>query len=174
SNAGAASLYGAEIEISARPLPPLQLSLGIALLETELDEYIGPDPATTLDTDFSGNELPFAPKLSVNASASYTIVCGDVGFLSLYALYDWRDKTWSDAANQEVIRLDDLGKLDARISFETSDGTWQFQVYGRNITDEEYYNNKFAFSSMQYANPDTVIGYKAEPATYGFRVRYRY
>jgi iron complex outermembrane receptor protein len=175
SNAGESNTYGGEIEISARPLPNMQLALGVAVLESEFDSYTGPDPDdSSIDKDFSGNELPYAPNVSANASVSYSIPCREWGYLTLYANYDWRDEVWTDPANQELLRRDELGLLNARISFDSADGKWQFQVYGDNITDEEYYEYKLRMNILEGANEDTVLGLQGDPATYGLRVRYNF
>jgi iron complex outermembrane receptor protein len=70
-NVDKAHTTGVEAEISARPIPGLDLSLAGSLIQAEFDTTL-PEPLATTTGIRDGNRLPTVPKLQVAASAAYT------------------------------------------------------------------------------------------------------
>ena len=71
----------------------------------------------------------------------------------------------STFGNQEVTRIDSYSTLDLRMGVESQDGSWSITLWGRNVTDEYYWNN-------QYFTQDVVSRIAAKPATYGIGFTY--
>ena len=65
-----AKAYGAELEIRYSPVPDLTFTLAPTYVHTEFTEFTSTEPLTLVPYDLAGKTLNFAPKWTVNASAS--------------------------------------------------------------------------------------------------------
>ncbi len=65
TNASAARMYGGELELEATPVRGLDLTVNTALLSAKYRNF------QSEGADYSGNTLPSAPKVSIQASAHY-------------------------------------------------------------------------------------------------------
>ena len=61
----------AEVSASLRPIEGLQLNAGLALLDSEIENFQG------VQANIEGNSLPFSPDFSWNASAVYSTPISD-------------------------------------------------------------------------------------------------
>ncbi len=104
-----------------------------------------------------GLELKNAPEYKATIGALYTqpiyngelIVSGDASF---------EDDTWSLVANSPAHALIEIDTLiNARVKY-VDDAGWSVAVFGRNITDEEYYRAASASSFTTYASPPAEYG----------------
>lgn len=104
-----------------------------------------------------GLELKNAPEYKATIGALYTapfhngelIISGDVSM---------EDDTWSLVANSPAHALIDFDAIaNARIKYQDDRG-WSVAVFGRNITDEEYYRASSAGSFTTYASPPLEYG----------------
>lgn len=111
-------MLGLDVEFNAEPFPGLRLDGNLAAMDTELTRYDAVDPLHTLVafqcreeaesfdpnfrrfnpgchlTDYSGNELTRAPKLSYTLGAEYDIYLGRFGTLTPRIQFYWNDETW--------------------------------------------------------------------------------
>jgi iron complex outermembrane receptor protein len=71
ANADSAHTYGAELESSVQITPDWKTSFSVSYLKTKIDQFL-PDDVTSL-ADYSGNELPNAPRLSLNLNTVYDV-----------------------------------------------------------------------------------------------------
>ena len=70
-NAGKSTIYGGELEVTGRIGPDVRVHGSLGLLHTKYDSL------TLSGVDLSGNQLPFAPKVTANLGVDWTI--GEVG-----------------------------------------------------------------------------------------------
>ena len=63
---------------------------------------------------------------------------------------------------------DDVVLVGSSFGFETNDGLWQLQIWGRNLTDEEFFQTTFDNTVGLGVN-----GYPNDPRTYGVTLRYK-
>lgn len=108
--------------------------------------------ACALDLD-----LKNAPsyKTSLGVLYSFPWYRGD---LSFSGDMNFEDETWSLVANSPAhARIDFDAILNARIKYEDERG-WSIAVFGRNLTDEEYYRASSASSFTTYASPPLEYG----------------
>lgn len=144
-NAGEAHSQGLELELTAYPTYNLALSLAVAYLDSEYDQYdtLAPDLATgaIMPTDLSGNPLMNAPEWSGNASATYTlpIAGGESKFFLQVTHSDSKFSNYTAFPQEEV---DDITLLNGRVSWTPDSDSWSVGAYGRNLTDEEYFAQK--------------------------------
>jgi len=111
-----------------------------------------------------GLELKNAPEYKATLGALYQrpfaggelVFSGDVSF---------EDDTWSLVANSPAHALIDVPTLaNARVRY-ISDAGWTLAVWGKNLTDEEYYRASSAGSFTTYAS---------EPLTFGVDLGYKF
>ena len=69
-----------------------------------------------------------------------------------------------------VAEVDGYTLVDASVAYETDDGRWRFTAYGRNLTDEIYFNGGFA-DLVDQGYAEVAV---ARPREYGVTVEYRY
>ncbi|MDB5455452.1 MAG: TonB-dependent receptor [Caulobacter sp.] len=166
-NAAKATIYGAQIEVLARPVKPLTLQASYGYLHTKYDSF-----QNALLGDVTGNSFAQAPKDTVNVSATYrhALPSGELvanvsyAYISKVAFADDNLTTPGNIAPG-------YGLVDARLDWKkVGGGNVDLGVYVKNATDEEYLLNttdrtsRFGFDSRVYG----------DPRTFGFEVRYSF
>ncbi len=131
-NAAAATIRGFELEVTAVPVDRLTLQAGIGYTDAEYDEV---DASATFD---ESAELQEVPEWSINLGAQYVWQLPRQLELTTRADYAWKSEVYHDVNNIELIKTDDLGLLNARITLASEGGPWELSVFGTNLTDEEY------------------------------------
>lgn len=165
TNASAARIYGAEIELSARPARGLNVSLNTSLLNATYRHFI----SAAASADYSGNTLPFAPKLSMQGDVNYEVeapfgsVVADVSFT-------YRSKIFFDTTDTE--RLSDPARIyvDGRLGVKLGGSKkYEIGIWAKNIFDE---------TNIGLIGPITGLGYDFytmnPPRTYGLYAKARF
>jgi len=142
TNAGAATIRGAELELVARPIPPLTLNATIGYLDARYDEYIGPGGQDISDD----RELVNAPEWSGRLGAVYVADLGVNGSLTFGADASYRSKTWPTVSSSEVLAQDGYTLVDAFVRWSDRDDHLFAQLGGKNLTDERYIEHGFDLS----------------------------
>ena len=152
-NAKKAHSQGVELEGTYRPLDGLELSAAVGVIEAKYDDY------NWGGGDFDGQSIEQTPAHSIRAGAAYTHPSGAYGRIDVlnHGKQYFRDNV---NAIEEFPTQDMYTLVDAKLGYRTDD--WDFYVYGRNLTDEEYVS---MFSGMH------VISY-GEPRTFGLGMTY--
>ncbi|MBW2366353.1 MAG: TonB-dependent receptor [Deltaproteobacteria bacterium] len=166
SNAASAEIYGLEMELTARPIPPLVFNCSVSFLDTSYENFITLDPDSNL-VDVSGNVMPHAPDWKIVLGAQHVLKVADLGFLTVRGDLTWTDDQYHDQFNIGIRQQESFALIDALLQFETSGGNWQFELYGKNLSEEEYLTTSFTM-------PGGVLGYVGTPRIYGFQVVYNY
>lgn len=171
-NAAAATIYGAEFEISAFPTENLRLDANIALLESEYEDYVSVDPARALlgPIDLSGNELYQAPGYTVNLAASYTIPTA-FGEFTLRGEGRWIDQVYFTPFNLEHVSQPAHEVFNAFLLYEAPDGAWNGSLFVRNIGDDQTISSALVGSGL-VGFP--LVGSYDPPRTYGVQIGYRF
>ncbi|MGD9662188.1 MAG: TonB-dependent receptor [Porticoccaceae bacterium] len=171
------SAQGFEVEILAQPVSGLTINAAYTYIDAEIDEFVGIN-AGGLEADFAGSDAPFTPDSQLSVSADYEFkVSKDLyGFIGASVNYRsdaisiiGGDVNPATATPQDktLFGIDSYSLLDLRAGVETTDGKWRVSVWGKNVTDEYYWNNAAAVF-------DTITRYAGMPATYGATVSFRY
>jgi iron complex outermembrane receptor protein len=141
-NNGKVQQQGVEVDLIARPVPELTLTLGTAYLDSKYLDFRGAPnlPAFGGTQDLTGTRLPFSPKWQGAASAAYDGRLNDALKWSLRA-----DLSFSSAANvgsQGDNNPDAVqpgyALLGARFGIGAEDGNWEVAVAGTNLTNKAY------------------------------------
>ena len=153
-NADSAHSQGVELELAYQLTDTIELTGSLGLIEAEYDTY---DAGNGIFYD--GNDILDTPSYTATAGVSYKHPSG------LYGRVDMRAAGERSFDNANLYEEDAYAVLDAKIGYLT--GGWDFYVYGKNLTDEEYIIS-FGSSARQ-----TLAEY-GQPLTIGVGLRYRF
>ena len=149
-NAARAELYGIDAVVDFAVSPHWSVSGGVVWVpKREFVEYRNELTGDTL----SGNDLVRAPEWSATGAVDYEFELRGAGSLSVRVEYSYRSSFYYTAENTRLFAQDSFGLLNAHVRFEASKGDWYLFASGRNLTDEDYFNQVFLQSSPGY--PDT-------------------
>jgi iron complex outermembrane receptor protein len=166
-------IAGAEVDVSVRPLTGWSVNLSATYLDTKVKEYIGTTGSSggfgthlPIKADFSGVQLPFAPKIQFALSTDYTT----------HAFSNWDALVGASLTGQSKsiggLYLTALDKSEYEINSRVlldltagikSDTYWKFTVWGKNVTNKYYWTN----ATLVY---DNDVRYAGRPAEYGFSI----
>jgi len=137
--------------------------------------------------DFSGVRLPYTPTWSGVVSVDYRPELANGGHPFVGATLNFRsdqsaaiggdDTTLPVAPGRRFryaeytggypLRIDGYATVDARIGYETADGTWRVMLWGKNIFDKYYWTAVIPSS-------DSTARLAGRPATYGVTVGFNF
>ncbi|WP_320043727.1 TonB-dependent receptor [uncultured Desulfobacter sp.] len=147
SNADSAHSMGVELDMAYQLTDTFELTASFGLLEAEYDKY--DDGKGNI---YDGNDIKLTPSYTAMAGVSYKHPGG------LYGRFDLK------ATGERTLDID--GPItdgayvlcDAKIGYLTSGG-WDFYVYGKNLTDEEYitsYTDISRYATATFGDPLSV------------------
>ena len=88
--------------------------------------------------------------------------------LVLRAEYAWASEATTDGDNDPLTLQDDFGILNLRVGYDIDSWNSSITLWGRNVTDERYYNGSFDPPLLDTGRTNS---YPSEPATYGITFR---
>lgn len=156
ANVADAVIKGAELSATLSLLQGLDLSAGVALLDTEIENFQG------VQDNIEGNDLPFSPDLSWNAAVVYAIPLSAKFTLKAHADISGTGSHFQTVNNND--KVDSYGVANVRLGVETD--RWQVALWARNVTDELYDVGFFPGGGL---TPDTK--FKGDPRTYGVNLK---
>jgi iron complex outermembrane receptor protein len=177
-NVGRADIKGVEIELTAHPFGGLQVSAALGLIDfkyKDLGAAIGCSfvpPGTPCNaTGPSLNDVP--PNLSKwtgNLGIQYMFHLA--GGASLTPRLDGNFRTRTPGGVQNDLYTDDdvagYTLFNGRVTWDSADGKWSLAAWGTNITDKQYYVNKFDLRSF---GEGMMSGQPGRPREWGLQVR---
>lgn len=165
-NAASATVKGIELELTAKPVPGLDLTANFAYLDATYKDYPAAPVGGTATIDASGNRLNNAPKFTMNLAAQYEHRVGDHGSAYVRGEYSRRSQTYFTVINSPLIGQDAYGLVNGSIGYKADDH-WTFELWGRNLTKREYVLNV-------YTSGPVPSGIPGAPRTYGARLSWTY
>ena len=144
-NAAKAETKGFELELTALPIDNLTLSASIAYLDAEFKDFVTPQGA-----DLSGNKLQDSPEWQTVESISYTLPLA-AGGLNFYLQHSYTDEKFSYFDNLPLELVDSVNLFNATVRWKPQSERWSLGLYGRNLTDEEYFTQKLDFGVFALA-----------------------
>lgn len=195
-NAGDVKAYGVEFEGTLIPWQGMELSGALSWLKAKY--AAGSFTAAGLGgtVDRSGEVVPRAPRWTWNIGATQRFPVKG-GEIALHADYAYTSAVYQDYATADLTtpalndgvndaaeraaaisfidtqnsfsRLKAYGVLNGSVNFKLDSGM-EFTLWGRNLTQEKYYNAIF----NGYGTFGTAIGFTAAPRTWGATVSYRF
>lgn len=162
-NSGKAKIYGAELELSARPVPEASIQIGAGYLTNEYTE-LRPGTAVTLD-----DKLPDAPRWSVNFGTDYTFTL-PIGELTPRIDASYRSTTYKDSINTPQITQPGYWLTNARLAYTPAGADhFELQLYGSNLFDEKY----ISYGQNLSVNGVVFAGY-GRPREWGLTAKYQF
>jgi iron complex outermembrane recepter protein len=162
TNLADARTLGAETDLWWRPGDRWDLKLGAGYLDAQ---FVDAQPG---NESLNGNRLTYAPQLTVNGAARYSMpVPGDLT-LRTQLDFSYRDSYYTGISNIAITETQAYTLVNGRIALMAGDERWEVALWARNLLDEEYtpYINNLP-STFRVL---TVAGY---PRTYGLQFEYR-
>ena len=132
SNANA-KITGYELEVTARPVANLHVTLGVGGLPTATAENIL-NPA---NGDIRDRRMVLAPKLTVNLAADYEWQLSQ-GVLGVYADAVRKSAHNFDIQNHPVTAEAAYTVASARLAYRTQSGRYEVAAFCKNLTGERY------------------------------------
>ena len=170
TNAGAATLWGMEIEGVANPFPGMMIDLSIAYLNAEYDEFDtldGLNPGLGVQ-DLSGNDLPRTPEWKFHIGLEYEWSFGE-GMLAARLDAVWVDEQFSAPFNRlDRDLMDSYHRTNAQLNWESDNQLWAASFYVKNIEDDDVLGNLFDGGETT-GIPVAVYGHYFSPRTYGVK-----
>ena len=171
-NAGEATVWGVELEASARPIPSLSIDASVGYLNTEYDEFISIDnvlnPALGFQ-DLAGNELVHAPEWKLSLGLQYEWALGETGRIVARVDTSWVDEQFSRPFNQAKDQVDSYHRTNVQVRWDSQDELWQAALSAQNLTDEDTIDNQ-----VPVLGGDILIATYLPPRTYGLRITRRF
>ncbi|WP_294393641.1 TonB-dependent receptor [uncultured Sphingomonas sp.] len=171
-NAPRSHIYGAEAELTWRPLAGLEVTQGIAWRKGKYDRFTDLDIAASaaagqaVAIDRKGQDQGF-PRWSYTGSLAYTAPVADDHAVTVETDYSYRD-TLQPVLLGPVYRVQSYWIVNGSIGFGPRDGRWNIGVYGRNILNDHYdLTRNFFLGGIDIASP-------GRPASYGVKARVRF
>ncbi|MGC4252518.1 MAG: TonB-dependent receptor, partial [Sphingobium sp.] len=141
-NAEKARTYGAEVELTFRPIPEWSISVAGAYLNAKFIRFANapkfvhdstqPGTWTTENADASGTVMPRSPKWSGNFATSYDIDVGS-GIVQLSANVNAATKNYNVA--NLGFPVHSYAEVGANISYTTADQHWRGELFVTNLTN---------------------------------------
>jgi len=139
------TIKGGELELTARVTPNLDFYAGLAISDSEVNEYNVTPTAV-------GNEAPYVPKSALNIGGQYrTEITSNIG-LFMRVDYERRGRQFWDPENTTPRSAINL--VNARLGIEDNDGAWSLTGSVTNLFDEVY-NSEWVLGGFAHAGqPD--------------------
>lgn len=164
-----ATIRGGEIEILARPSAGWTIDLGVAFLDSEIDEFATIDQAnpTPAPVSFAGNELPNSPDTTINLGVEYEWAT-DAGSFRLRGEAYHSDSYDFQIFGNKQDEQESFTLVNFYLGYTSPSEKYSALAYLRNATEEERLNTLFFAPSVG------VVGEHGEPRTWGveFNVRF--
>ncbi|WP_262696184.1 TonB-dependent receptor [Kordiimonas aquimaris] len=139
------TIKGGELELTARVTPNLDFYAGLAISDSEVNEY-------NVTPSAVGNEAPYVPKSALNIGGQYrTEITSDIG-LFMRVDYERRGRQFWDPEN--TTERSAINLVNARLGIEDNDGAWSLTGSVTNLFDEVY-NSEWVLGGFAHAGqPD--------------------
>lgn len=162
-------VVGAEFNATLTPIDGLRLSGGVTYLDSKTQgSTIVPSPFGNI-ADVNGEAFPATPKWQLQFDGEYQFPVGAGAQAFIGSSYSYRSGTTAAFASktgpvgtQGFFDIKGYGLLDLRAGIEF-DRKYRIQVFGRNVTGTQYWNNVTHIY-------DTYARVTGMPATYGVTV----
>lgn len=160
SNIGKATAKGIELEATLRPTQNLRLHANIGYLDAKYTDFCvdldGPSAYSstptsecgdvtnfggniyTVDEDFTHLSMVRTPKWQTQLAAEYSAPLGDAGSLNFRLAGNYSSHYVNSITDVAWGRTGDFVLLDGSIGWESDNGKYRLQLWGKNLTKRTY------------------------------------
>lgn len=176
TNAAAATIKGAELEVGYRERKGLEAGGTLAFLDATYDKFCTGDPTQPTapisagcnaanPIDLTGNRFPRAPKWTLSGYLGYTADLGRGGSLGARVDVRYQSLTYFTQFNRPLISQNGYTLVNGRVTWTSADEKFAFSAFANNLTNKKYFTEVLESGAF---NPQLVgQGYVAPPRTYG-------
>lgn len=157
-NAEKAEIKGAQLDSQFALTDSDQLMLNVAYLQAEAVTLITPAG------NFSGFELPYSPKWTVNASYRHTFHLDGGARVEALASYNHATDRWGFYTHAPGTYINGRSRTDVDITYRSRDDKWSASIWGRNLED-----HVILTTGISGAIPGPAAFGLEPPRTYGVR-----
>jgi iron complex outermembrane receptor protein len=165
TNAGKATIKGAETELTWAPTMDWTFEASLGHLESSIDR-LDINPLAVIPPGLrTGNSLPFAPRWQGHLGASYT---ARIATLKVSPRVDasYQSRTYFDATNTpQIAQLGGYTVLNASLNVAPEVGPWRVTFGANNVTDKLYaiagnssLSTGSGYAEIAYARPREYFG----------------
>ncbi len=162
NNIGEAESSGLEAEIVWLPTDNLRFDANIGIMDSEISQG-----GASID---NGTRLPYTPDYQYNIGAEYAAPMTAGGELTFRLDFAGVDDFFSNAARNQLFILDGYETLDVNVSYRAASEKWSAGVFGKNVTDEDYFTQALSF--VNDAPFGVIAGTPARGSQYGVKFEY--
>lgn len=169
SNAGAARVRGAELEINARPIDGMQVNVNSTYLDAKLTEDQISD--TVSAPGRKGNRMPYIPRFTAGATVEYGWEVSPSLKVVTRADINHVGASYSEFRPDNALRikLKPYQLANLRVGLEEADGRWAAYVFLNNVFDAVAINH-----ASQSSTPNSYSVTSATPRTIGVNLRTKF
>lgn len=176
-NVGKAEVLGVEVESRFALTDNFHVDAAITWLDAEftrgtLTEPLRPAPLTqtpgTFSRDLDGLTLPRAPEWQANLGLQGDFPM-DRGNLMVRLDYHWQSEIYFTVFNVDAASEDSYGFVNLRAEYQQDN--WRLALFGKNLTDEEYFTNQILTGSLYGAE---FVGALGAPRTAGVELSFQF
>ena len=165
-NAPEAKAYGLDAEVTWALSDALTAIGGLTLLHTEYGSFDTFDFAG-LPTNVEGDPFLYSPETAASLTFLYDRPINErLGFQATLNGRWQSDSTAGDPDNP-LYDIDSYGLLNGSIGLYSMDNGWEVSIWGRNLTDEYYWQ-------QITSNANVIMRFAGKPRTYGASLSYRF
>jgi outer membrane receptor protein involved in Fe transport len=160
-------VQGFEADVQLQPFDGFRLRAASTYTDTKVRGSFDSFTPFGVPVDFKDTEFPNTPKWQANGGAEYRWGVGSnlAAFVDLSLVY--RGKSYADFVKDSRLFVPDYTLVDGRIGVESEDGTWRFQLWGRNLT------NKLNYTTV-VVRQEAIVRTVGLPRTFGVSVGYKF
>ncbi len=180
-NADDSTLTGAEAQLRALAAPWLEVSLGVAYIDSEYGKLVTsvagtgtgspfPDNAPVFGStlvDLTGNRIPNSPELSINSSATVELLVNDEWRFIGQLDFLWEDDIPRDLRATPALFSEAHVDVDLRLGLRSADDKWDVAFWVRNLTDAQYLTEAYEVLGFGFY---IAAGNYSYPRTYGIDI----
>lgn len=157
-NAGKARTYGAEFELTARPLYNLNVNAWLTAQQAQFQQFVNPTGAPT--GNYVGNQLPYASHIIAGVHASYRLPWSVPGTTRVNATVRYLSRSYIDIANRQPLAAQTY--IDASADYRSPSSNWTVTFEVRNLLNRAYvlgYNvtPSIGLNAYNYSPPRTFL-----------------
>jgi iron complex outermembrane recepter protein len=176
TNAAAATLKGAEVELAYRTPTGFDAGATLAYLDAKYDQFCTGDPTQPTapisagctaanPIDLAGNQFPRAPKWTLSGTLGYTADLGGSGDLGIRLDARYQSRTFFTQFNRPLIAQKGYTVVNGRVTWTSDSEKFSVGAFVNNLFDKTYFTEILESGAF---NPQLVAqGYVAPPRTYG-------
>ncbi len=157
-----AEYFGFELELTTRPIEALDLSFSVGWVDAEIKDL-------EVDTNlFRDVEPVHTPEWQFAAIGRYTwtdvLFGGDIAW---QADVTYTDSRYHNYRNFDAQNMDSYTLVGTRLSWVSSNGSWDIAIFGNNVFDEEYKITGFDLATLCGCNEEAW----GRPSWWGIQAR---